>query len=324
MIKKILSHIRTSIKLTVLIILAAIIITAIVVIFYKPTYSVSLNGEQIGYSNNKAELQAKINNYMTKGNGENVAFVQINNLPEYKLCLLKKDVEYNDEQIYSEVIENGIPYYKYYALTIDGEEKSYIQKFEDAEEIVKQLKEKNSTNKESLAIVEKYEKENKEFTNIEEAVAKLYVKPVEQKKVVISKTETIQTNKKQSNIGMNFINPTQGIITSRFGQRSRNNHKGIDIGANRGTPIKAAASGTVTKSSYGYNGGYGNFIIISHGNGVQTYYGHCSTLNVKVGQTVSQGQVIAAVGSTGRSTGNHLHFEIRVNGVAQNPEKYTY
>ena len=84
------------------------------------------------------------------------------------------------------------------------------------------------------------------------------------------------------------------------------------------------AAGTVVTASYGYNGGYGNYIVISHGNGVQTAYGHCNSLSVSVGQKVSQGQLIGTVGNTGNSTGNHLHLEIRVNGVAQNPQNYLY
>ena len=87
-----------------------------------------------------------------------------------------------------------------------------------------------------------------------------------------------------------------------------------------GTPVAAAASGTVTFS--GYKGSYGNLLVITHANGVQTYYGHCSQLYVTAGQSVSQGQTVAAVGSTGNSTGPHLHFEVRVNGVAYNPENY--
>ena len=119
-------------------------------------------------------------------------------------------------------------------------------------------------------------------------------------------------------------------INSYFGKRTApangasTYHKGIDIGANKGTPIYAAASGTVYVSQYGYNGGYGNYVILSHGNGVQTLYGHCSELCVSVGEYVSQGQLIAKVGSTGDSTGNHLHFEVRVNGVAQDPQNYVY
>ena len=71
-------------------------------------------------------------------------------------------------------------------------------------------------------------------------------------------------------------------------------------------------------------GGYGNLVIIDHGNGIETYYGHCSKIYVKAGQSVTAGTKIAAVGSTGRSTGNHLHFEIRQNGTQINPQKYVY
>lgn len=97
---------------------------------------------------------------------------------------------------------------------------------------------------------------------------------------------------------------------------------GMDIAASNGTDIKAAADGTITYS--GWMGGYGNLVIISHGNGIQTYYGHCSKLYASVGETVKAGDVIAAVGSTGNSTGNHLHFEIRKNGTQINPQIYLY
>ena len=129
-----------------------------------------------------------------------------------------------------------------------------------------------------------------------------------------------------ANIGINLIRPISGIITSRFGAVSkirRSAHTGLDISAAQGTPIKAAASGTVTFSGRN-SSGYGNMVVISHGNGVQTYYAHCYSLNVTAGQQVSQGQTIAAVGSTGNSTGPHLHLEVRVNGVAYNPQNYVY
>ena len=100
-------------------------------------------------------------------------------------------------------------------------------------------------------------------------------------------------------------------------------HSGVDIGAPRGTPIKAAASGTVVYSGNAGDG-YGNYVIIAHANGVRTVYAHCSQLLVSRGQSVSQGSVIAKVGSTGRSTGNHLHFEVRKNGVTYNPQNYVY
>lgn len=94
-------------------------------------------------------------------------------------------------------------------------------------------------------------------------------------------------------------------------------HTGVDIGASQGTPIKAAAPGVVISASY--RGGYGNCVMIDHGGGLSTLYGHCSKLYVRSGQRVTRGQVIAAVGSTGLSTGPHLHFETRINGRPVNP-----
>ena len=121
-------------------------------------------------------------------------------------------------------------------------------------------------------------------------------------------------------IGISFIKPTSGVVTSRFGSRWGSTHTGIDVGAPTGTPIKAAAGGTVIFS--GWKGTLGKLVVVSHGNGVQTYYAHCSSLLVSSGQTVSAGQLIAKIGNTGRSTGPHLHFEIRVNGSAINPQSY--
>ena len=97
-------------------------------------------------------------------------------------------------------------------------------------------------------------------------------------------------------------------------------HPGIDIGVGMGTPIHAAASGRVISASY--SGGYGNLVVIDHGNGLATAYAHQSSMAVSPGQQVSQGQVIGYVGSTGFSTGPHLHFEVRVNGSPVDPMGY--
>ena len=120
--------------------------------------------------------------------------------------------------------------------------------------------------------------------------------------------------------------PASSRITSGFGGRSSptegasTNHKGIDIGASTGSNILAAASGTVTISTYSASAG--NYVMISHGGGVSTVYMHCSSRLVSVGDKVNQGDVIAKVGSTGYSTGPHLHFEIRSGGSYVNPSKY--
>ncbi len=130
-------------------------------------------------------------------------------------------------------------------------------------------------------------------------------------------------------VGGEFAWPTPSChyITSHFSPRRKNpvsgiykRHTGVDIGAGYGTTIVAANSGTVTLA--GWNSGYGNCVIIDHGGGKATLYGHMSSYAVSKGQTVSKGQKIGAVGSTGNSTGPHLHFEILINGGAVNPMQY--
>lgn len=107
-------------------------------------------------------------------------------------------------------------------------------------------------------------------------------------------------------------------ITQYYGWR----HTGLDIAGPIGTPLYAARAGKVIRSQCGWNGGYGCYVILDHGGGVQTLYGHASKLFVDVGEEVAQGQNIAAMGSTGRSTGSHIHFEVRVKGVRVNPLQY--
>jgi murein DD-endopeptidase MepM/ murein hydrolase activator NlpD len=123
-----------------------------------------------------------------------------------------------------------------------------------------------------------------------------------------------------------FIRPVPGPITSPYGYRTdpvtgaQAFHAGVDFGAPCGTPIKAGGTGSVI--SAGPNGGYGNMTLIGHGNGLSTVYGHQSSIIVSAGQSVTQGQVIGYVGSTGKSTGCHLHFEVRVNGNPVDPMGY--
>ena len=117
-----------------------------------------------------------------------------------------------------------------------------------------------------------------------------------------------------------FSMPTRGSISSRYGSRWGRMHWGLDIACKTGTPIQSADGGTVKSAAY--NGAYGYMIEINHGNGYVTRYAHCSKMYVKRGDKVYKGETIGAVGSTGRSTGPHLHFEVLKNGVHQNPVKY--
>lgn len=118
--------------------------------------------------------------------------------------------------------------------------------------------------------------------------------------------------------------PLRGKLSSRFGPRGKRYHWGIDIPAPKGTPIKAAADGLVIVSANNLRGysGYGRLVVIEHGNGIQTLYAHTSKNRVNNGKCIRAGDIIAEVGSTGRSTGNHLHFEVRQNGKAVNPLNY--
>ena len=117
-----------------------------------------------------------------------------------------------------------------------------------------------------------------------------------------------------------FIWPVNGPVVSGYGMRWGRLHEGIDITASTGTPIWAAAGGTVIHA--GWLGGYGNLVVVDHGNGLATAYAHASAILVGVGQQVSQGETLSLVGSTGNSSGPHLHFEVRVNGVAVDPLLY--
>ncbi len=117
-----------------------------------------------------------------------------------------------------------------------------------------------------------------------------------------------------------YVWPVSGTLTSTFGWRWGRMHEGIDIAVSSGTPVVAAAAGTVIAA--GWMGGYGNLVLIDHGNGVATAYGHNTSVAVGAGQFVAQGQLIAYSGNTGHSTGPHVHFEVRVNGSPVDPLGY--
>jgi len=330
LLKKLYIGIRGTVKFISLVAVATVIITAAVILIYRPIYKVSLNGETIGYCEDKDALQNKINDYMEKGEEgqKNVAFVQIDDMPAYQMCLQKKGITTNDDEIFATIKATGITYYRYYTIADDGKEKLSMATFDEAEKTIKELKKKESRNSKDLTIIEKYEVELPELYTQEKAVAKLYEKKIVYVPVVnvypsipssgFSLSRSIIT--KKVDLGMSLVKPVSGIVTSRFGARWGSTHTGTDIGAPTGTPIKAVAGGTVIFS--GWKGTLGKFIVVEHGNGIQSYYAHCSTLLVSKGDTVTAGQQIAKVGNTGRSTGPHLHFEIRKNGAAVNPQSY--
>ena len=310
-------------------------IIAIILIKYKPIYKVTISGEEIGYVQNKKEFKESLKTSLIEEN-KNVDNIELKSDPEYELKLVNRETKTNEEQIASKIEEDAIITYKYYDIALNNETIETVNTIEEAEEIVNQAKNENTEQELDLSILEKYTQNKDEVKVAEIEVAKTDVNNKITETLVKQEAEKQAeeaAKKAQEELdAMPEINgikiatkPISGTITSRYGESSRlrkSTHTGLDISATTGTDIKAVASGTVTCAKY--SGSYGNLVKIDHGNGVETWYGHTSKMYVKVGQEVKAGDVIAAVGSTGNSTGPHLHLEIRINGTHVNPQKYLY
>lgn len=245
-------------------------------------------------------------------------------MPKYEMLLIENTKSTSEQEIFGKIKEMSETTYKMYAITLNNEVVTYVDSREEAEQIINKMKEeKQEELKEiNIAMQEIYTQNIEETKNTVEIASAIEVAQTE----LTKKVEEKEKIKSATLDGVYFsVKPVTGNITSRFGANESirdHTHRGMDIAAPNGTPIKAAADGTITYS--GWMGGYGYLIIISHGNGIQTYYGHCSKLYYSKGEEVKAGDVIAAVGTTGYSTGNHLHFEIRKNGVQINPQRYLY
>ena len=255
--------------------------------------------------------------------GKSIDFVSLDERPNYELKLVSRTQETNEEEIMLALKEKAKITYKYYAVILNNETVGLVDNREEAEESVNKIKEenKNKSIKLDLVITENYT-DNIEAVTLE--TVQVAQAKVEQKVAALIKQDE-KTRKPIVNGILLAVTPVQGRITSRFGHVSgirSGAHTGTDIACPQGTPIKAVASGTVTFADW--NGSYGKIIKVSHGNGVETWYAHCTDLLATVGQQVNAGDVIATVGSTGNSTGNHLHLEVRLNGVALNPQRYLY
>ena len=287
---------------------------------------VTINGESVGYIADKDEFEAKINEIINKEEDAKL-FTVIENMPEYKLALVDKSEQTNEDVILAKLEENSETTYKLYAVTLDGEEKAVLASLEEAEKIVDEMTEKYEDDIElDIGITDIITTDKTNETTVRVATANMNEEienKVEEIEAEIEEQKEIESHTVQ---GVYLeVTPVSGTITSRFGNRESirtSGHTGLDIAAPYGTPIKAAADGTVTFA--GYSGGYGYVVKMDNGNGIETYYAHCSRLYVSAGDTIEAGDTIAAVGSTGNSTGNHLHFEIRVNGSVINPQNYLY
>lgn len=314
---------KESFKVLKFISLGLAFILALIFFKYKPAYEVNVSGQDVGFVLSKSNFENMINEYIENYSSKNVSSVSISNSPEYNLKLVDKKQETNETDILIALQKNMIINYQYFDIYMNNEKVDSVDTLFEAQMIVNNVNEIDSNLQ--LEIKEINTQNVDEINTTEFEIAK---------NNILNKANLVEEQIQKENLenslpDVNGIKlamvPVQGNITSRYGVSSRirvSTHTGLDISAVNGTPIKVVAAGTVTCASY--NGSYGNLVKIDHGNGVETWYGHTSKMYVKVGQTVQAGDVIAAVGSTGNSTGPHLHFEIRVNGKHLNPQNYLY
>ena len=315
-IKKLKFYTKETIKFFNIALIAIGFIIAIILIKYKPMYEVKIEGTTIGYVENKKSLNEKIQENVENYSKENIESAELTAKPEYELKLVNKSQDENEDEVII-ALQNELEItYKYYEIASNNEMIENVKDEETAEKLVNEIKEL-SNNEVELTINEKTTKALEEIQIDDLEVAK--ENTVE--KLNIDTTESIAD--------INGIKvatlPVTGTISSRYGVSSKirvSTHTGLDIAATTGTPIKVVADGTITFAAY--RGSYGYLVKVDHGNGVETWYGHTSKMLVKEGQAVKAGDTIALVGSTGNSTGPHLHFEVRINGEHVNPQKYLY
>ncbi len=312
-------------RLLKVLMIAIMIALAITFLKYKIAYAVTIDGKEVGYVTNKTEFENLIQEEIISPEATNIAYVDVEAIPEYELVFLEKEQQTNEEEIFTQIEQTAVTTYRVYAIALNEENATFVNTQNEAEEVVTKLKQENADKLEKINITvnEIYTQDlNTIGGNTLELVSA--IDTVEQEiEIAYEEQEKIKACTLD---GVYFsVKPVSGHITSRFGANESirdHTHKGMDIAAPKGTPIQAAASGEVTYA--GWMSGYGYLVRISHGNGIETYYGHCSKLYVAKGDTVEAGEKIAAVGSTGNSTGNHLHFEIRKNGKQINPQTYVY
>lgn len=313
--KRLKFYTKEGIKILGIAVLAFGFISGMLFAKYKPVYAVSLGDQNVGYVENINEFEKEVENNVINYTAKNVDNVEVKETPTYELTFVNREEKTNEQEIIIAMQKDMEITYKYYEIAFEDEIIDSVDTKEQAEEIVNDLKKDDE--KINLTINEKITTNPEEIKTEEFEVAKSKIteKVKEETEDVISKVEGIKISKL----------PVTGIISSRYGESSRlrrSTHTGLDIATSNGTPISVVADGTVTCAEY--SGAYGNLVKVNHGNGVETWYAHTSKMYVKVGQEVKAGDIIATVGSTGNSTGSHLHFEIRINGNHVNPQNYLY
>lgn len=315
---------------TLVLIFSAVLVT--VLNTYKPTVKAYVDGKFIGYFSSEQQFDDVYNSLVTekKSASSNVK-VYLDAEPTFETCYIK-DSLLAKQNVYTNLRAEVRTEYTFYEVAVDGENKMTFENQEDAHKYADNLKKEVSKLK--VEVKEEKKADQIEITSIERAdnILKDIVdrnKPVETPKVtpkVVTPTYNTTTTNKRASTELANITAAQGGVWPTVQRRINCHymgyagHTGTDIGGAIGTPIYAYKSGIVIFAGWG--NGYGLHVKIDHGNGIVTYYAHCKELYVKAGQQVSQGQQIAIIGMTGYTTGPHLHFEIRVNGVPINAYPY--
>ena len=327
--KKLKFYTKEFLKIFNITIIAFGLIIAIILIKYKPMYKVSISGEKLGYIENKQALEETLKEEITENSSKTIEDISLNAQPEYELKLVNRTENTEEKEVVQELKEEVTVTYKYYEIAVQENVVEKVNTSEEAEELVNEIKEENDSEEINLSIVEKYTQNEEEANTSELEVAKANVQDTVQTAIAEieqQKEEEERWNALPTINGIKLaVTPIEGRITSRYGASSsirKSTHTGLDISAVTGTDIKVVADGTVISAKY--NGAYGYLVKVDHGNGVETWYAHTSKMYVKKGDTVKAGDVIAAVGSTGNSTGPHLHLEIRLNGEHLDPQDYLY
>ena len=307
---------------------------------FKFVYMVEMGGVELGLVNDKDKFEKDVKDTL-ENLEEPVVSAKLQENLKYSLRLVdKEDIDVDDNYVFAKVEEKIEKTYRYYNIKEDDKLLAKVSTKEERDNLLKELEEGKQ-----VKDLEVEEEETKEYYIIsyEEAkqLASTNVDNIENEKK--SKLEKEKIEKRNTNIVKNIrrggtvsassSSNASAMLGSLSFRRPLNSsrvsagylgypgHRGIDFPSPQGTPVMAAESGTVTTVMYS-NKSYGNRVIIDHGNGISTLYGHNSTIGVSLGQKVSKGQTIAGVGSTGNSTGNHVHFEIRINGKPINPTSY--
>ena len=322
-------------KLCLTIAFASVMVMSMMFIKYKFVYAVNINKEDVGYVSSKIALEKKLNNYIKNGEGDNVGYVISNSNVDYKLLLVDKNINTSDEKVFTLLKDNCDVYYRVYAILVDGEQHGLVDSLEAAQEIVDSVNEKQEDYKQQskIEIEEQFLQEYELLEDIEVAVNDIY-SPIKKANDAIKEIRSTPANVrtvsnetlmalKENLKTLDFNVPLENpVITSRFGWRSSGYHYGIDLAAPMGADITVAEDGVVTFADW--CGNYGYLIKVQHTGGYETYYAHCSKILAEVGDEVQKDDLIGLVGSTGRSSGPHVHMEIRLDGTPLNPEVFLY